>query len=258
MGAEGVESVSEDALLDGRVRLRQPVGGYRAAIDPVFLAAAVPAEAGQAVLDVGCGVGAAALCLAHRVPGCRVAGLEVQPALAALARENAALNGLAGRVDVLTGNLLTPPPRLAPGSFHHVLTNPPFLAADHADPPADAGKALANVEGGADLAAWVRFCVNMLRHKGTLTIVHRADRLDELLILLRGRVGGIVVFPLWPKAGRAAKRVLLLARKGVATPLELRPGLVLHAEDGSYTSAADAILRHARGLDAASPEQFPP
>lgn len=250
MDASGVEGgVSDDTLLGGRVLLRQPVRGYRAAIDPVFLAAAVPAEAGQSVLDVGCGVGAAALCLAARVPGCRVSGIEVQAPLAALARDNAERNGLAGRVVVVTGNLLDPPPRLAPGSFHHVMTNPPFLAADRADLPPDAGKALANVEGGADLATWMRFCVNMLRPKGTLTVVHRADRLDELLAALRGKVGGVSVVPLWPKAGRPAKRIVLRARKGVSSPLELTAGLVLHQADGAYTPGAEAVLRDGRRLD---------
>ncbi len=241
--------ITEDALLGGRVKLRQPAEGYRAAIDPVFLAAAVPASGGQMVLDVGIGVGAASLCLSARVPGCRVFGIELQPALAALARDNVALNGMAGRIDVLTGNLLTPPPRLAPGSFHHVMTNPPFLDAEQGSPPPDDTKATANVEGEADLGMWLRFCVNMLRPKGTLIVIHRADRLDELLAALRGKVGEISLCPLWPKAGRPARRVILRARKGVASPLALGPGLVLHAEDGNYTAAARAVLWNGAGLD---------
>lgn len=240
--------ITEDALLGGRVRLRQPAEGYRAAIDPVFLAAAVPAHDGQTVLDAGVGVGAAALCVASRVPGCRVVGIEVQPALATLARENVALNGLQGRIDVLTGSLAAPPPRLAPGSYHHVMTNPPFLGADQAMPPPHAGKAVAHVEGEVDLAQWMRFCLNMLRPKGTLTVVHRADRLDELLSALRGKAGEVAIFPLWPKAGRAAKRIILRARKGVAAPLEILPGMVLHEEDGNYTAAAKAVLWDGAGL----------
>lgn len=239
---------TEDALLGGRIRLRQPTDGYRAAIDPVFLAAAVPVHDGQVVLDVGVGAGAAALCVATRVPSCRVVGIEIQSGLATLARENAALNGLQGRIDVLTGNLSAPPPRLAPGSYHHVMTNPPFLAADQATPPPQPGKAAANVEGEADLVQWMRFCVNMLRPKGTLTVVHRADRLDDLLAALRGKVGEIALFPLWPKTGRAAKRVILRARKGVAAPLEILPGMVLHETDGSYTAAARAVLWDGAGL----------
>lgn len=241
--------ITEDGLLGGRLRLRQPADGYRAAIDPVFLAAAVPAREGERVLDVGAGAGAAALCLAARVPGCQVVGLELQNDLAELARVNARLNGLEGRVDVLTGDLLAPPPRLAPGSFHHVMTNPPHLRSEAAIPPPEAAKAQAHVEGGADLDAWMRFCVNMLRAKGTLTVVHRADRLDDLLAALRGRVGEVTILPLWPKAGRPAKRLLVRARKGVGTPLALVPGLVLHEEDGTYTRVAEAVLRRGAGLE---------
>jgi tRNA1(Val) A37 N6-methylase TrmN6 len=240
--------VTEDALLGGRVRLRQPADGYRAAIDPVFLAAAVPAQDGQVVLDAGVGVGAAALCVAARVPTCRVVGIEIQPALAAMARENVQLNGMQGRVDVLTGNMAAPPPRLAPGSYHHVMTNPPFLTSDQASAPPNASKSTANVEGEADLQQWIRFCVNMLRPKGTLIVIHRADRLDDLLAALRGKVGEISLFPLWPKHGRSAKRVILRARKAVASPLEILPGMVLHEDDGNYTDAAQQVLWNGAGL----------
>jgi len=234
--------ITEDGLLGGRVRLRQPAEGYRAAIDPVLLAAAVPAGDGQLVLDAGIGAGAASLCLAARVPGCRIFGIELQPALAALARDNVQANGFSGRIDVLTGSLLAPPPRLAPGTFDHVMTNPPYLEAARATAPPDASKAAANVEGEADLGEWLRFCVTMLRPKGMLTVIHRADRLDRLLAGLRGRVGAVAVLPLWPKPGKPAKRVLLRARKGLQGALELHQGLTLHEADGAWTAAARAVL----------------
>ncbi len=243
-----MDDVSEDTLLDGRVRFRQPVDGYRAAIDPVFLAAAVPAKDGQSVLDVGSGAGAASLCLAARVPGVRVFGLETQTPLVALARENIAMNGMAGRVESLIGSLQMPPPRLAPGSFHHVMTNPPYQTAEDGRASPHPGKALANQEGEVDLAAWMRFAVNMLQPKGSLVVVYRADRLDDLLAALNRKVGEIVILPLWPKSDRPAKRVLLRARKGVATPLTLLPGMVLHEDDGRYTTPADAVLRHGAAL----------
>jgi tRNA1(Val) A37 N6-methylase TrmN6 len=240
--------VSQDTLLDGRVTFYQPTEGYRAAIDPVFLAAAVPATAGQMVLDVGSGVGAASLCLAARVAGVRIAGLEMQGGLVTLARQNIAANGLVGRVEAMIGTLQAPPPRLAPGSFHHVMTNPPYQSADGGRASPNPIKAAANQEGEVDLPAWMRLAVNMLQPKGTLVVVHRADRLDELLAALRGKVGEITVFPLWPKAGRPAKRVLVRARKGVATPLALLPGLVLHEDDGRYTPIAQAVLRDGAAL----------
>src|SRR5262249_1962782 len=158
------------------------------------------------------------------------------------------LNGLAERVVVIAGDLLRPPPRLEPGSFAHVMANPPFLERGTATPSPDAGKAAANVEGEADLAAWLRFALAMLRPNGRFTIIHRADRMEHVLAALAGRAGEIVLFPLWAGAGKPAKRLILRARKGVQTPTRLSPGLVLHETDGRYTAAADAVLRGGAAL----------
>ncbi len=247
-GAAADLPYSDDALLNGRVKLRQPLQGYRAAIDPVLLAAAVPAASVDTVLDIGCGVGAAALCLARRVEGCRITGIERQRELVRLANDNIALNDLSARVVVMSGDLLRPPPRLEPGSFAHVMANPPFLEAEAATAPPDPGKAAAHVEGDADLAAWMRFALTMVRPKGSITFIHRADRMEQLLAQLAGRAGEIVVFPLWAGRDKPAKRVIIRARKQVATPTRLVPGLVLHEADGRYTAAAEAVLRGAAGL----------
>ncbi len=241
--------VTEDSLLGGRVKLRQPASGYRAAIDPIFLAAAIPAGAQDYVLDMGCGVGAAALCLAARVPFCRIAGFELQRDLVRLASLNIELNGLAGRVTAMHGDLLNLPPRLAPGSFDHVMANPPFLEAAATTAPADPGTAAARIEGDADLASWVRVALLMVRSRGSLTFIHRADRLETLLALIAGKAGEIVVFPLWPGEGKPAKRVIIRARKQIATPTRLAPGLMLHQPDGRFTAAAEAILREAVALE---------
>lgn len=242
-------AVTEDRLLDGRVTLRQPASGFRAAIDPVLLAAAVPANDGDTVLDLGTGTGAAALCLAARVPGCRVVGLERSTEAFALATENVDLNGLADRLAMVLGDVLRPPPRLAPSSFDHVMANPPHLSAGKAAPSPDAGRAAAAVEGEAALGDWIKTGLMMLREGGSLTMIHRADRLDEILVLCRGRAGDAHVVPLWPKAdGRPAKRVILRCRKGNAAPLKLTPGVVLHEADGRYTAAAEAILRDGAAL----------
>jgi tRNA1(Val) A37 N6-methylase TrmN6 len=240
---------SEDRLLGGRVVLRQPRDGFRAAIDPVFLAASIPAGAGQKVLELGTGTGAAALCLARRVAGVRVTGLDVQQGLIRLAGDNVLLNGLEAEIQVMAGDILNPPLRLVPGSFDHVMANPPFMEAGSATPSAEAARALATGEGAADLAAWVRFALVMVRDRGSVTFIHRADRLGDLLALLSGPAGEIVVFPLWPGSAKPAKRVLVRARRGVATPLRLMPGLVLHQPGGPFTPAADAVLRDAAGLD---------
>jgi tRNA1(Val) A37 N6-methylase TrmN6 len=242
-------ATSDDRLLGGRVRLRQPLHGYRAAIDPVLLAAAVPAVEGDSVLDLGCGVGAAALCLLARLTGVRVTGLEVQPELAALARENAASNGFADRFTVVEGSLLAPPPLVQDG-YDHVMTNPPFLAEGSGTRAPVLSKATANMEEGeVDLGAWIKAAAKLLRPKGRLALIHRADRLGEVLNALGRRgLGEVRVLPLWPRAGRPAGRVIVTARKGVRTPLELLPGLVLHGEGGAYTEAAEAVLRRAEGV----------
>jgi tRNA1(Val) A37 N6-methylase TrmN6 len=237
-----------DFLLNGRVRLVQPDGGYRAAIDPVFLAAITDARDGDRVLDVGTGTGAAALCLAARVAGASVVGLEQRADAAAFARRNVVLNGLAARVRVVEGDLLEPPPELRPGSFDRVMMNPPYLRADGASPPPDPWKAAANVEGAARLPDWLRFADAMLKPRGMVTLVHRADRIDDIFDALRGRFGGLVLVPLWPKAGQEAKRVLVAARKGARTPARLTAGVTVHGADGAYTAEAERILRGAGAL----------
>ncbi len=228
--------------------MRQPANGARVAINSIFLAAAVAAEPHQLVLDVGCGAGAATLCLAARVPQCRIIGLEVQRDLVRLAGDNVALNTMSARVAVMVGDLLQPPPRLSPGMFDHVMANPPFVENGRGTPPANPAKGAATIEGDANLGDWVRFALAMARGKGTVTFVHRADRIDALLGHLAGRAGEIVIFPLWPVAGRAASRILVRARKQVAAPARLMPGLVLHDPDGRFTPAAEAVLRDGAGL----------
>jgi len=129
------------------------------------------------------------------------------------------------------------------------MANPPYLEERAATPPPDPAKRAAHVEGAADLAAWVSFALAMVRRRGAVTFIHRADRLEHLLAALAGRAGGIVLFPLWPGEGKPAKRVLVRARKGAATPTRLAPGLVLHGADGKFTAAADAVLRDAAALE---------
>ena len=195
------------------------------------------------VLDVGCGAGAAALCLAARLPQCRVVGVDLQRDLVRLAGDNAALNGMAERVSAVVADLLRPPPRLSPGSFDHVMANPPYIEQGRGTPAADLAKAMATIEGEARLADWVRFALAMVKGRGTVTFVHRADRIDALLGQLAGRAGDITVFPLWPAAGRPASRILVRATKQVGTPARLLPGLILHEADGRFSDAAEAVRR---------------
>jgi tRNA1(Val) A37 N6-methylase TrmN6 len=247
--SDAAPAFTEDRLLGGRVRLLQPASGYRVAIDPVFLAASVPAEPHQSILDVGCGAGAAMLCLAARVPHARIVGLEMRRELVRLAGDNAVLNSLESRISAMIGDLLRAPPRLSPGAFDHVMANPPYLEPGRATTAALSDKAAATIEGDADLAAWVRFALLMVRPKGSVTFIHRADRIDTLLAEIAGRAGEVVIYPLWPGQGKSAIRVLLRARKQIAAPARLAPGLVLHEPDGRLTAAAEAVLREGKGLD---------
>jgi len=232
---------TRDGFLGGRLTIRQPAEGYRAGGDPLFLAAAVAAGPGERVLDLGCGVGTAALCLLARLPEVAAIGLEKQPDLARLARANALGNGFADRFTVVEGCL---PEALGGEIFDHVLTNPPWLEAKSAQAPKAASKSLGHIEGEADLAAWLAAAVRFLRRKGTLAVIHRADRLGDLLAALAPLpVGRVRVLPLWPKAGRPAIRVIVTARRDARAPLELLPGLVLHENDGRFTEAAEDVLR---------------
>jgi len=240
---------TEDSLLGGQVKLRQPVDGYRVAIDTVLLAAAVRLGPGARVLELGSGVGGAALCLAHRVADCRVIGLEVDPVLVATAVRNGGANGMAERVSFFTGDVHAVPDEVAAGGFDHVLTNPPFLEMGRSRPSPDPNRAAAFVEGnGAVLGDWLGAMIGLVRHKGSVTLIHRADRLDHILARLAGRVGDITVFPLWPKAGQAAKRVIVTGRVGSRGALTMAAGLVLHGQDGGYSQAAEAVLRHGQAL----------
>lgn len=240
--------LSDDKLLGGRLTLLQPEHGHRAGIDAVLLAAAVPAKTGELVLEGGTGVGSAGLCLAKRVQGIRIDAIEIDPGLAQLAAQNAERNGLKAVMEIHCGDIAAPPYRLMPGAYDHVFMNPPFqeeLASSASPQP---GRVQAHQEGAAVLIDWIKFAVNMSRAAGCITMIHRADRLDDILAALKGRAGGCQVFPLWPGADKPAKRVIIRAYKGNAGPLQLHPGLVLHETEKKYTDAAEAVLRHAQPL----------
>jgi len=242
------QEISQDSLLGGRVHLAQPRRGYRVAIDPVLLAAAAPETRGR-VLDLGCGVGAVLLCYGHRIAAAQLAGLERDPALAALAASNLARNGWQERAEIHAGDLAAPPSELIPGSFDLVLTNPPYLEPGRADPSPVALSRAADVESeGFGLADWIGRAMAFCRHKGWLGIVQRADRLDGILAALHGRMGAVTVLPVQARAGDDAHRVLVFARKGVRTPARIAAPLILHEEDGGFRAEAQALLRDGMGL----------
>jgi len=237
-----------DGLLGGGVRLLQPRRGYRVAIDPVMLAAAVPAHAGDTVLDLGCGVGAAALCLARRVADVTLVGLEIQLELVELARRNAVLNRIAERFTVHAGDLMAPPAALTAMRFDHVMANPPFRAAAGADPSPIRSKATATVEGAATLAHWLAACFGFLRPGGCVTLIHSPDRLHEIETCLAAEPGAMDVLVLHPKAGAAPKRVIVRFRPRRPPARRMLAALVLHESDGRYTPETERILRAGMAL----------
>lgn len=244
----GRDDTTSGTLLDGRVIFEQPVHGYRAAIDPVLLAAAVPVAHGRA-LELGAGSAAASLCLARRCPGLAIVAVEIDAATAALARRNAAANGFATRLEVMTADVAALPPALR-GDFDAVLFNPPFDTSARANPSPDAGRRRAHVEGDAPLATWISAARRALKPRGRLALVHRSERLPEILALLADGFGDIEIVPLWPAAARPAKRVILRARSGARGGAVLQAGLVLHAPGGAFTAAAERLLRGGESLDA--------
>ena len=230
----------ETLLLGGRVRILQPLQGYRAAIDPVLLAAAVPATA-RRVADMGCGTGAALLGLLARCPSVCGVGVELQPETAALACQSVALNGWSERAEIITGDVRLTLPRVEGNGFEAVMTNPPYHGPGTRSPIAS--RAVAHMEE-VPLEEWLAGCLRCLKPLGHLVVIYRADRLDTLLAALVARkAGSQEVFPLWPRQGEAAKRVIVRAVKGGKGPLTLHPGLILHGADGRFTPQAEALLR---------------
>lgn len=231
----------ENALLGGRVRLRQPVKGYRAGMDAALLAAAIAAEPGQRVIEAGCGAGAVLMQAAARRPGVVWTGLERDPAMAALAGENAILNGV--EADIVTGDVAAGFRALAREPFDWAVSNPPFFddaGALRAPAPGKRGAWMAD-DG---LGAWTGFLLKAVREGGRIVIIHRADRLADLLTLLGDKAGSFAVRPIHPYTDEPAKRVLVQAVKTGRAPLRLLPALVLHDRSADkHTPEAEAVLR---------------
>jgi tRNA1(Val) A37 N6-methylase TrmN6 len=245
------DRTSEDALLGGRLTLRQPVHGHRFGHDAVLLAAAVPGQAGQHAIELGAGVGAAGLALARRVDGLTVTLVELDAELTALAAENAARNGLAERVRTIcldaTNLTAFAAAGIAAGSVDHVLMNPPFNPPHNVSP--DHARRLARSAPPGVLAAWCDTAARLLRPGGVLTLIWRADGLADVLATLADGFGAIAVLPLHPKPGVAAIRVLVRATKASKAPLAVLPGFILAGIDGKPTVQVEAILRDGAAFD---------
>jgi len=249
------DEVSADWFHDGHVQVLQPKSGYRAAIDPVILAAALDRpRQGHRLLDVGCGAGVAGLCamslartLTEGEPGTvSLKGIDIDRGMLDLASHSIGLNGFdmeGFSMRAEWADIAEPSSWLEQGCWDQVFSNPPYLQASAADGKARPDFETANRETTVPLAEWIGFMTEMVKPKSRLVLVHRADRLTEIVAAFRQRgVGGIEIFPLWPKSETPAKRVIVRGRKGVRTGDRLLPGLILHEADGSYTAEATAVL----------------
>ena len=241
--------LTHDAFLGGMLRLWQPRSGYRAGVDPVLLAASVPAVAGQRVLELGCGVGTAILCLGARVPGLMLTGVELQADYAALAARNGG-----DALEVVTADLTAMPLHLRERQFDHVLANPPYFDRAASIKSGDPLREAALGET-TPLRDWVSVAGKRLAPKGMAHFIHRIERLPDLIRALPADLGSIEVLPIAPRAGRDAKLVILRARKGGRGAFKLHNTFIMHAgaehlKDGdSFVPRARAVLRYGAALN---------
>ncbi len=241
-------TLTEDAFLDGKLRILQPEKGYRAGIDAVFLGATVSSQPGEKLFELGIGTGVASLCALTRNPLLWVTGVEVAGRYAMLCSENAERNGFADRVrvihadvkEVLRRDLATMPEH---ETFDHAIANPPFYDEDKTTASPNLLKARANAFKAGDLEVWIKAMHAMLQLRGTMAIVHRVDALGSLLHSMTGRFGDIRIAPLYVREGTVASRVIVQGIKGSKAPMQLLRGLVLHDETSNFTPEANAVLR---------------
>lgn len=239
--------VTKDDFLGGLVTLKQPKKGYRITSDTVFLAASLKVKKDETILDVGAGTGGILSCLVARMGGdaasFKMTGVDIQPDLLTLARENNQ------RITYINGDIMKDIKGCEPNSFDHVITNPPYYEKGSVTASPYNSKAVAHGSDMDDLVFWVQRCLRMVRPRGYLSLVHRADRLDDIITALKPKAGSIIVYPLFSKAREEANRIIIRAQKGGKGLLSLKSGLIVHKSDGKYTDTAEQILRHAQFLD---------
>lgn len=238
-----MESPEEIHVLNKRVRLLQPADGFRTSLDSVMLAAACPAREGGSVLDLGCGVGGAGFCVLARVEKTTLTGIDIQADHIELAIKNAVLNNMKERCNFIHADIQ----EYEGGRFDHLICNPPYHdAAKHTPSPSPA-KATAHSQD-IEVKEWIDAAFRNLKSGGSFTIIHRADQSDKIIQALGRRFGAVETIPLWPRTGQNAKRVIIRAAKDRRSPSSLHAGIVLHEKDGSYTAAADQILRDMKAI----------
>lgn len=244
--------LTQNDFLGGALQLWQPKHGYRAGVDPVLLAASVPAQTGQSVLELGCGAGAAVLCLGQRVAGLSLTGVELQAEYADLAMRNAAQNDLP--LTVVQADLAALPTPLHQTQYDHVIANPPYFEKGAHTPARDTGRSIALGESDTPLGHWFDTAARRLAPRGYLHMIQRSTRLPEMLAGCADRLGSVEVLPLAARPGRAPDLVILRARKAGRAAFRLHAPMILHEGDRhlvdgeSYAPEIAKVLRHGAGL----------
>ncbi len=229
---------TEDYLLNKKIKIFQPIDGYRASTDAVLLSAVVAKlKKSDTVLDVGSGTGAIALCLSSRFPENRITGLELQPKLVELSTMSAAANGFKNlkflQTDIRTCKIKE--------QFDHIITNPPYSEADLPSP--NPSKAAAHNHQDFSLEKWLNFCFKRLKPKGYLYTINRAESIDSILKIMHNKRCSVSVAPIYSKLEQNAKRVIITARLDDKSPTKILPPFVVHQANGDYTKEAEQILR---------------
>jgi tRNA1(Val) A37 N6-methylase TrmN6 len=255
VGATAECEASHDALLGGRLAIRQPTQGHRVGSDAVLLAAAAPSLGVERLVDVGAGVGAVGLAILQRLPQASADLVEADAGLAKFAQENAALNGLQGRTRVRSVDIFEARARraagLVDGAADLVVTNPPFFEAQEVRASPDARRAKAHVFAPMapnkaerpPLEAWIVASLALLRPGGRFILIHRPEALAQILQSFGRRLGAVAILPIHPRAEAAAHRILVAGIKGARAPTRILPGLILHEASGAFTPSAEAIHR---------------
>ncbi|PCJ95858.1 MAG: methyltransferase [Zetaproteobacteria bacterium] len=238
-------------VLNKKVALHQAPEGFRTSMDSVILGAACPAKSEESILDLGCGIGSAGLCAIYRINGATLCGIDIQEDHIKLANKNAHINDMAGRTTFICSDIRT----AELGTFNHIICNPPYMEAGaHLQSPSPAkAKAMGHIEENIKLQDWIACAHKHIKGQGSLTMIHDAGQIDNIIHALYGKNGGrrfgaVEIIPIYSKRNTSAKRVIVRAYKHKKSKSVLHTGIIMHEQDGTYTKEADNILRHAASL----------